>query len=172
MAKSVKKKAARDGKRSASAGSKMPVKKSGKTTATSRKRKSKKVRKSSTLSKKAVSEKAKPRGRRKKSLAKRSTSVVERKTMRLEDTSVVSQSTNRNEIPEFDLAEEILAEQRKIAGMRRKGPGGRSGPLTPPAGSKPVSYAVERTDPVSSQQQEIIVEIVARDIEKLRANSS
>jgi hypothetical protein len=75
------------------------------------------------------------------------------------------------EIPKFDLAEQILAEQRKVAAVRRKGPGKRAKSPTP-QGSKPVARTVE-PPPMSSEQEQIIAEIVARDIEELvKGNAS
>jgi len=55
-----------------------------------------------------------------------------------------SSSQQKHAIPRFDLAEEILAEQRKIATVKRKAP-----------------------SPVLSEQKQIIAEIVTRDIENL-----
>jgi len=108
-----------------------------------------------------------------------------------------------SEIPKFDLAEQILAEQRKITAIRRKGPGKpqRLPSLAPAvtrvqaqdgaAGKKPrapdrqpqaqsTDYAIKqppstRTSQQSaasqssilSEQEQIVAEIVARDIEKL-----
>lgn len=75
------------------------------------------------------------------------------------------------EIPKFDLAEQIMAAQRKLAAMRRKGPARK--PNAAPvavkceiAGPVPAASAPE---PVrsSSQAEPIIAEIVARDIRQL-----
>jgi hypothetical protein len=71
------------------------------------------------------------------------------------------------EIPRFNLADDIMAEHRKITAIRRKGPGIKwdveSGEVGEeqawPAGDGPAASAVER--------DEIIAEIVARDIERL-----
>ncbi len=65
-----------------------------------------------------------------------------------------------SDIPKFDLAEEILAEQRKITAIRRKAPG-RQREL------ESIGYAAERLKPATFEQEQIITEIVARDIEKL-----
>ena len=59
------------------------------------------------------------------------------------------------EIPSFDLAEEIMAEQRKITAIRRKAPG-----------KKTEAQPVDIEQPLS-EQEKIIAEIVARDIERL-----
>ncbi len=108
-----------------------------------------------------------------------------------------------SEIPKFDLAEQILAEQRKITAIRRKAPGKpqRLPSLAPAvtrvqaqdvaAGKKPkapdrqpqaqsTDYAIKQPpstrtsqrsaasqSSILSEQEQIIAEIVARDIEKL-----
>ena len=129
-------------------------------------------------------------------------------------------SDGRSEIPKFDLAEQILAEQRKITAIRRKAPGKaqRLPSLAPPllsatpvpaatqrvqaadkgvtrvqaqdgaAGKKTESrpsdgrgeppaqqpqaqstgYTIKQPPLTLSEQGQIIAEIVARDIEKLR----
>ncbi len=71
------------------------------------------------------------------------------------------------DIPKFDLAEEIMAEQRKITTMKRKAPG----QITELANEKPKDQA-NRIRPVKpaaaiSEQDRMITEIVARDIEEL-----
>jgi hypothetical protein len=68
-------------------------------------------------------------------------------------------------IPKFDLAEQIMAEQRKIAATRRRGPGKRA---NPPKQERFESIA-RTIEPLalSSEQEQIIAEIVARDIQTL-----
>ncbi len=142
--------------------------------------------------------------------------------LRAEDIQEASEprpSDGRGEIPKFDLAEQILAEQRKITAIRRKAPGKpqRVSSLAPPllsatadkgvtrvqaqdgaAGKKTelrpsdgrgepparegeaesIGYTInparQKTSGVKpppltlSEQGQIIAEIVARDIEKLR----
>jgi hypothetical protein len=93
-------------------------------------------------------------------------------------------SDGRGGIPKFDLAEQILAEQRKITSIRRKAPGKKTEPRPsdgrgePPAQKREVESigypARQKTGGVQqplltlSEQGQIIAEIVARDIEKLR----
>ncbi|MHC4173035.1 MAG: hypothetical protein ACYTBX_06525 [Planctomycetota bacterium] len=112
----------------------------------------------------------------------------------------------KSEIPKFDLAEEIMAEQRKITAIRRKappktdpvrdpkdlgpkhkgsngvsmieaglrraqssriaGPGKRTQIPSPESGAESISYTVQ-PPPVLSEQEQIITEIVTRDIERL-----
>jgi hypothetical protein len=69
------------------------------------------------------------------------------------------------EIPQFDLAEEIMAEQRKLTAIRRKSPGKKTN-------VEPVSYTPQQPMPVpenpfDSAQGGLISEIVARDIRRL-----
>ena len=86
-----------------------------------------------------------------------------------------------NEIPKFDLAEEIMAEQRRITAIRRKGPGQKSEAPSEEGeveldstsqedgemGGRSIGYTIEQPPPMLSEQEKIIAEIVARDIEKL-----
>jgi hypothetical protein len=81
-----------------------------------------------------------------------------------------SSKQRQREIPRFDLAEEIMAEQRKVTAARRKSPNksfdaslGRT-----QDGKNGVSRWQEETDPrLDGGQQQIIAEIVAKDITKL-----
>jgi len=95
-----------------------------------------------------------------------------------------------NEIPRFDLSEQIMAEQRKITAIRRKAPGkpqrlpslapavtrvqaqdGAAGKKTKAPDHQPqaqsTGYTIKQPPPTLSEQEQIIAEIVARDIEKL-----
>ncbi len=123
--------------------------------------------------------------------------------LRAEDIQEASESRpsdGRGEIPKFDLAEQILAEQRKITAIRRKAPGKkpqRLPSLAPPllsatadkgvtqvqaqdgaAGKKTKApdrqphapsngYTIKPPSPTLSEQEQIIAEIVAKDIERL-----
>jgi len=77
----------------------------------------------------------------------------------------------KNEIPKFDLAEDIMAEQRKITAIRRKAPAGKSAVQAAEPRNKTTSRTGEMQTPLSSEQQQIIVEIVAKDIERLCRSS-
>ncbi len=73
----------------------------------------------------------------------------------------------KSEIPRFNLADEIMAEQRKITAIKRKAPGRkaeaeRSEPQVGAAG-----HTIGQPTPGQSEQDRIIAEIVARDIERL-----
>jgi len=78
------------------------------------------------------------------------------------------------DIPKFDLAEEIMAEQRKISATRRK----RAKPPTLQEPKKaesvsrgpkvePISHTIEQPSVLLLEQEEIIAQIVARDIKRL-----
>ena len=72
----------------------------------------------------------------------------------------------RNGVPKFDLAEQIMAEQRKNASVRRKGPARKVQPAKQRPEFDPVSH-VMMSQPVSFGQEQVIADIVARDIERL-----
>jgi hypothetical protein len=71
------------------------------------------------------------------------------------------------EIPSFDLAEEIMAEQRKITAIRRKAPGQKTEAQRLKPETQIVDHIIEQPKPLLSEQEKIIAEIVARDIERL-----
>jgi hypothetical protein len=71
------------------------------------------------------------------------------------------------EIPSFDLAEELMAEQRRITAIRRKAPGAKTGVQRLKPEVQPVEHIIEEPKQALSEQEKIITEIVAKDIEKL-----
>jgi hypothetical protein len=71
------------------------------------------------------------------------------------------------EIPRLDLAEKIMAEQRRITSIRRRAPGEGRESETAEIETGPVVGPVEQHRPAQSDQERIIAEIVTRDIEKL-----
>jgi hypothetical protein len=71
------------------------------------------------------------------------------------------------EIPSFDLAEEIMAEQRKITAIRRKAPGQKTEAQRLKPEVQPVDHIIEEPKLALSEQEKIIAEIVAKDIERL-----
>jgi len=78
-----------------------------------------------------------------------------------------------NEIPKFDLAEQIMAEQRKITAIRRKAPGKKTKTPDQRPRIQSTGYAIKQPPPTLPEHERIIAEIVARDIEKLyRGDSS
>jgi len=82
-----------------------------------------------------------------------------------------SAEQEKNEIPQFDLAEDIMAEQRKIAAVRRKAPGEKTKPESHEPRAEEVGYTVEQSEPAPSYKNQIIAEIVARDIKKYHHNT-
>lgn len=73
-------------------------------------------------------------------------------------------------IPRFDLAEHIMAEQRRITAKSRMGPQkknqtGGEGPVRGSVGS-----GTAREIATSSEQEKVVADIVARDIEKFCRN--
>jgi hypothetical protein len=72
----------------------------------------------------------------------------------------------RNGIPKFDLAEQIMSEHRKNASVKRKGPAKTVRSPKRELKVDPVGHAVElHLMPVG--QEQVIADIVARDIERL-----
>ena len=71
----------------------------------------------------------------------------------------------RSEIPEFDLAEKIMARQRRITAIRRKAPGQRDEAQSQQPKVESIGYTIGPS-PALSEQEHIIAEIVAKDIEK------
>ena len=70
-----------------------------------------------------------------------------------------------SDIPTFDLAEQIMAEHRKMTSVRRKGPGKLA---KPPKKKHPAESIVRNIVPVPVfGPEQIVAEIVARDIENL-----
>jgi len=80
------------------------------------------------------------------------------------------------DIPKFDLAEQIMAAQRKISAKKRK----RAKPAIPQEPKKaesvspgpkvePIGYTIGPQDGVPFEQEQIIAEIVARDIKRMLA---
>jgi hypothetical protein len=70
-------------------------------------------------------------------------------------------------IPSFDLAEEIMAEQRKITAIRRKAPGKKTEVQRLKLETRIADHIIDQSKPLLSEQEKIIAEIVAKDIEKL-----
>lgn len=84
-----------------------------------------------------------------------------------------SAQQEKTEIPRFDLAEEIMAEQRKIIAIKRKAPGERKEAQSQELKAEPTGYSIEQPTPAQSYQEQIVAEIVTRDIERLcRGDSS
>ena len=76
------------------------------------------------------------------------------------------------EIPKFDLAQEIMAKQRKLTATRRKAPVEKLQSLPKQNTSKLPLDPSSQPAHLSSEQQRIIAEIVARDIQRLLCNGN
>ncbi len=77
-------------------------------------------------------------------------------------------SADGTEIPIYDLAENILAEQRRAAGRRRRAPGRvQEKPATLPKGAGARLFIPEPASQDLLELQQIVAQIVARDIERL-----
>jgi hypothetical protein len=83
------------------------------------------------------------------------------------------------DVPRFDLAEDIMAEQRRLIAIRRKGPGGAAPiPVTTPqlsSDSPPASRCSDDRgafEGICAGWDPIIANIVARDIEQLCAGGA
>lgn len=88
--------------------------------------------------------------------------------MRQEDTS-----PDEGKIPEFDLADELMAEHRKATTGRRKPPGKKDKLPSEQLNAEGPRSAGTHQMPVSSEAEQVIAEIVARDINRLcKADSS
>ncbi|MFC1676789.1 hypothetical protein ACFL3G_06975 [Planctomycetota bacterium] len=70
-------------------------------------------------------------------------------------------------IPQFDLAEQIMAEHRKSTATKRKSPGQKSEAKEPAIRIKEFSVPAKKQINQPSQPDRIIADIVARDIAKL-----
>ncbi len=72
----------------------------------------------------------------------------------------------RTDVPKFDLAEEIMAEHRKISSIKRKSPDQKVEPLRPIDKSKGQTDITSSTIPETIEEKQAIRDIVARDIER------
>ena len=71
------------------------------------------------------------------------------------------------QIPKFDLAEEIMAEQRKITSIKRKAPGKKVEAQSREPEVELIGYTIEQPTPPFTEEEQIVAEIVTRDIERL-----
>jgi hypothetical protein len=84
--------------------------------------------------------------------------------------------TNRRQVPRFDLAEQIMAEQRKNSAIRRKAPGVKDSSIEEQKNSNYKPTYQSKQEPICEEEQffsakqEIIAIIVKRDIERLCKN--
>ena len=79
----------------------------------------------------------------------------------------VEMDQKTSEIPKFNLAEEIMAEHRRITAIRRRSPGEKDLDQKQEREAEPAKDTAEQPKPALTEQRQIIIEIVARDIESL-----
>jgi hypothetical protein len=77
----------------------------------------------------------------------------------------------KSEVPKFDLAENIMAEQRKTTAGRRKAPGVKEVLQTQERKVLSTACNVESQRVSLLEEDRIIAEIVARDIARLRGQA-
>ena len=70
-------------------------------------------------------------------------------------------------IPKFDLARQIMSEQRKVASIKRKSPDKKNKASNHKYKARSIGHAVKPL-PMLIYQEQIIAEIVQRDIQKLK----
>jgi hypothetical protein len=80
----------------------------------------------------------------------RSTSHIE---IAREETVATESSEPKTAIPDFNLAEQIMAEQRRVIGAQRQSPGGRDVPARPDAVSRVVEQFVTASGKTELSQQ-------------------
>jgi hypothetical protein len=71
------------------------------------------------------------------------------------------------DIPKFDLADEIMAKHREITAIKRKAPGKKIEAHGRRCEVDSIGYVAELSKSALYEQEQIIADIVARDIEKL-----
>jgi len=71
------------------------------------------------------------------------------------------------QIPKFDLSEQMMAEQRKITALKRKAPGAKVETQNEEIEISSSNKKSIKSKQPSIEYNQIIAEIVARDIEKL-----
>ena len=115
----------------------------------------------------AKKEKTAGRGSQKPELEKVKLSSDVSPKVNLKKTDFVGAHQEKGEIPKFDLAEDIMAEQRKVTAIKRKAPNKKNEFQSQEPEVESTSYTIEQPAPALSEQDKIITEIVARDIERL-----
>jgi hypothetical protein len=71
------------------------------------------------------------------------------------------------EVPSFNLGQQILSQQRKIAGLKRKSPSSNDAGNIQSSTSTKLPSIQSISQPPASPQQQIISEIIAREIQIL-----
>jgi hypothetical protein len=84
-----------------------------------------------------------------------------------EKTKKLAKDRSNGNIPNFDLADDIMAKHREITAVKRKAPAKKIEAPGIKQQAGPTATAIEQTTPSLLIQQKIVADIVARDIEKL-----
>ena len=79
----------------------------------------------------------------------------------------VAAERQAGDIPRLDLDKQILAEQRKVTSVRRRGPAGKSEAPDKTAQAASARRRAVQAVPELSEKDHVIAEIVARDIQRL-----
>ena len=112
---------------------------------------------------------AEVRPRKRKSARKKASTpqrAGKKRTKRKTTKSPAAEQQGDN-IPQLDLDKQILAGQRKVTSVRRKGPGSKRKPAAKAPEAKGVGGRIWRPALQIAEREQIIAEIVAKDIEKL-----
>ena len=72
------------------------------------------------------------------------------------------------DIPQLDLANQIMAQQRKVSAVKRKRSTGKIQPKKLTIKAEAIRHLTPRPNPKSSKSDDVIKEIVARDIKRLQ----
>jgi len=88
-------------------------------------------------------------------------------TSDIAEASLKDSKLGKTDIPRFNLAEDIMAAQRKVISIRRKAPDKKAEVQVQQLKAGSISYNIERSTQGLSEQELIIAEIVARDIKRL-----
>lgn len=78
-----------------------------------------------------------------------------------------SQGNEHSRIPTFNLADDIMAAQRRVSAEKRRGPGVKFESEMVEQSGRDAGQTEEAAIVVAPEQDRIVAEIVARDIERL-----
>ena len=103
----------------------------------------------------------------KKKAGRKKRTSASKKTGKAKLGATKSAAEQGSDIPQLDLDKQILAKQRKVTSVRRKAPGAKSKAPGKTAEVASTDHRVAWAVPELSEQDRVIVEIVARDIQRL-----
>jgi len=82
--------------------------------------------------------------------------------------NVQPDDSEAGDIPQFSLADDIMASQRKVSGLRRRPPSQRDRGEREEIEIKQVGSKIDKTSTSFAGSNLVVAQIVTRDIEKLR----